>query len=114
MHILLHFSSEGNYPSKHAKEELGDDENFLEIWEYYLLSPLELAAKYAKDRNSLNPEQKDRLAWEGGWRERQLMEEGGVEPDDPILLEINKRLIISCDNFYKLHFLGFETVMWWI
>ena len=37
-----------------------------------------------------------------GWRERELMEEGGIEPDDPVLAEINKRLIIKCDNGLEL------------
>ncbi len=96
------FSSKGNYPSKHAKETIGLDENIYDIWDYYCVSPLELAAKYAKDQNSLIPHEKDRLAWEGGFRERQLIEEGGVEPDDFILAEINKRLVIKCDNGLEL------------
>ncbi len=54
-------------------------------------------------RNRLTPpDQKDRLAWKGGFRERQLIEEGGIEPDDSILAEINKRLIIKCDNGLEL------------
>jgi len=95
------FSSKGNYPSKHAKDELGDDENFFEIWLYYHVSPIELAAKYANDQESLTPLQKDRLSWEGGWRERQLIE-AKVKPDNSILSEINKPLIIACDNGMEL------------
>ena len=93
------FPSPGNHLSKDAIDNFKDRYN---LYYYYLISPLELAAKYAKDQNSLTSQEKDRLAWEGGHRERQLMEECGVLPNDPILAEINKRLSISYDNGLKL------------
>lgn len=96
------FSSKGNYPSKHAKEILGKNENMFEICDYYSDSPLELAAKYIREKNSLSPVDKDRLAWEGGFRERRLIEEGGIEPNDPVLAEINKRLTMTCNNGLEL------------
>ena len=95
------FSSKGNYPSKHAKESIGKNENIYEIWNYYHVSPLELAAKYALDQDSLTDIEKNRLAWEGGWRERHLIE-AEVDPDDWVLVEINKRRTITCNNGLEL------------
>ncbi len=97
------FLSERNYPSPHAKDNFKNSRQiFQEFWSYYRVSPLELAAKYARDQNSLYPEEKDRLAWKGGFRERQLIEDGGIAPDDPILAEFNNRLTITCDNGLEL------------
>ena len=49
------------------------------------------------DENSLSLQEKDRLVWESGHPKRQVIELG-VEPDDLILAEINKRLVIKFNN----------------
>ena len=94
------FLSKGNYPSIQAKKII--DYNLYKFWEYYRVSPLELATKYAKDQDSITLQEKDRLSWEGIFRERQIIEASGVELNDHILAEINKRLTITCDNGLKL------------
>ena len=94
------FTSKDNYPSKEAQEIIGGD--LFKFQSYYRVSPLELAAKYVKDQTSLKSKEKDRLAWEGGHRERQLMEESGIKPNDLTLAKINKRLTITFDNGLKL------------
>ena len=89
----------GNHLSQDAISYISDRYS---LHHYYFISPLELAVKYAKNQNALTAQEKDRLAWEGGHRERQLMEECGISPDDPILAEINQRLTITCDNGLNL------------
>jgi len=91
--------TQGNYPSKQAERII--NYNLYDFWDYYRVSPIELAQKYAQDRDSLSSEEKDRLAWEGGFREREVIELG-VALDDWILAEINKRLILSCNNGLEL------------
>lgn len=85
-----------NDPSPQAKDLISS--HLYGFWEFYRLSPIELAQKYAKDQDSLTPVEKDRLAWEGGFRERNVLEMGGINPDDPILAEINKYLTIMYHN----------------
>jgi len=94
------FNSKGNYPSRQAQEIIGG--NVLDFMRYYSVSPLELAAKYVQDQDSLTTEERDRLAWEGGFRERNVIELGKICLDDSILAEINKRLTIKRDNGLEL------------
>ncbi len=84
------FLSKGNHPSKEAQGIIGSD--IMKFMWYYRASPLQLAQKYAKDQNSLSAQEKDRLAWEGGFRERDVIEMKDVLFDDPILTEISNRL----------------------
>ncbi|MHA2020033.1 MAG: hypothetical protein ACTSXY_17360, partial [Promethearchaeota archaeon] len=92
-------------------KELTDDEkvfsyynlnfNFNEIknefYKYYEKSPLILAQQYIQDPDSLTEDERERLAWEGSYRERRILELK-MDPDDPILLEINKRLTVEFPN----------------
>ncbi len=89
----------GNYPSKKAEDIFYG--SLYDFWSYYRVSPIVLAQKYANDQGSLTSDEKERLAWEGGFRERAIIELG-VKADDLILAEINKRLIISCSNGIEL------------
>lgn len=94
------FYGKGNYPSKEAKEIIGSD--VIDFMQYYRVSPLELAQKYVLDQDSLTAQEKDRLAWESGFRESDIIEMGKIKPSDPVLAKINKRLTISCDNGLEL------------
>jgi len=97
---IFYGKGKGNYPSIKAQEIIGFD--FIDFMQYYRVSPLELAQKYAQDQDSLSAQEKDRLAWEGGFRERNVIEMGGIKPDDAILTEINKSLTITSDNGLEL------------
>ena len=69
----------------------------VEFFKYYSKPTLKLAQQYSENPNSLTGDEKERLAWEGGLREREILEldESKISPTDPILLEINKRLSIE-------------------
>jgi len=97
--LVAAFCSKGNYPSKEATDNIG---NILELMGYYHVSPLDLAQKYALERDSLSLEEKNRLAWEGGFRERDVIEMGGINSEDPVLAEINKRFTFTSDSGLKL------------
>ncbi|MHA1720644.1 MAG: hypothetical protein ACTSWX_11805, partial [Promethearchaeota archaeon] len=68
-----------------------------EFYKYYEKSPLILAQQYIQDPDSLTEDERERLAWEGSYRERRILELK-MDPDDPILLEINKRLTVEFPN----------------
>ena len=69
--------------------------------EYYKKSPQTLALQYSNNQNSLTEEEKERLAYEGGWKEREILELK-VPPNDPILAKITKRLTIEFPNGFKI------------
>ena len=94
------FYSKGNYPSKEAKEIIKFD--VIVLMGYYRVSPLELAQKYAQDQDSLSAQEKDRLTWESGFRERDIIEMGKIKPNDPVLVKINKHLTITSGNGLEL------------
>ncbi len=94
--IVSSYFFHSNNPSEQAYDIIwGNIDGF---WEYYRISPIELVQKYAKDQDSLTPVEKDRLAWEGGFRERNILEMGGINPNDLVLAEINKYLTIMGHN----------------
>ncbi|MHA1647952.1 MAG: leucine-rich repeat domain-containing protein [Promethearchaeota archaeon] len=68
-----------------------------DFYRYYEKSPIILAQQYAKDPKSLTVDERERLAWEGSHREREILEMK-VQSNDPILLEINKRLTLEFPN----------------
>jgi len=72
-----------------------------ELFEYYKKSPRKLALQYANDQDSLSDEERERLAYEGGWKEREIIELK-VTPNDSILAEITKRLTIEFPNGFKI------------
>ncbi|MHA1561247.1 MAG: leucine-rich repeat domain-containing protein [Promethearchaeota archaeon] len=67
--------------------------NTEEFFKYYSKPTLKLAQQYFENTNSLTEEEKERLAWEGSFRERKILEldELKIPPNDPILLRINER-----------------------
>lgn len=64
---------------------------FYSIIKYYQKTPMELAQQLIEDPNSLSDDEFDRLGWEGGYKERQLLEPH-LSLDHPILWEISQRL----------------------
>jgi len=78
-----------------------DGTRIKELYEYYKKSPLKLAEQYSYDTHWLTDDERRRLAWEGGPRERDKLEEK-LPPDDPILAEINERLSITLKNGLKI------------
>ena len=77
------------------------EEILKELIEYYKKSPRQLALQHADDQNALTDEEKERLAYEGGWKEREILELK-VPPNDSILEEITKCLIIVFPNGFKI------------
>jgi hypothetical protein len=77
------------------------EEILKELVEYYRNSPQTLALQHVNDQNSLTDEEKERLAYEGGWKERDILELK-VPPNDPILVELTKRLTIEFPNGFKI------------
>jgi hypothetical protein len=67
-------------------------QNKKEFFTYYAKSPFVLAQQYIQDPNSLTSDEKERLAWEGSFRERKILEIK-VQPNNPILCAINNRLL---------------------
>ncbi len=61
------------------------------IFNFYRKTPSTLAEQYIKDPDSLTLSEKKRLAYEGGFQERQMLEMD-LKQSDPILRQINKRL----------------------
>jgi Leucine-rich repeat (LRR) protein len=57
-------------------------------------TPMSICSRYC-NKDPLTDFKKDRLAREGGFRERQLMENADLPFDDPILTRITERLSIS-------------------
>jgi len=82
---------EGNYCNQKGESLYYDTEIF---FRYYSKPTLKLAQQYFENSNSLTEEEKERLAWGGGFRERKILEynELKIPPNDPILLRINERL----------------------
>ncbi len=65
------------------------------IIEYYRKTPMELAQQYAENPESLTKGELERLGWEGGYQERQLLESNlslGNDCPNSVLEEISKRL----------------------
>lgn len=90
----------GDDISEEAMDITGDEKLPREMEpasDYYKKSPIQLALEYSKNPNSLNVDEKERLAWEGGFREREILElgESKILTTDSILLEINKRLKVE-------------------
>jgi Leucine-rich repeat (LRR) protein len=113
------------------REQLGDIEdlefvqqNFLErappswhqahevLYEYYRYSPLELAHQYlvhnnsenfSLSQNNMSKEAIDRLRYEGGRAERQLLEKELLNPQvDPVLQAIQTRLSVTLPNGHTI------------
>ena len=61
------------------------------IFNFYRKTPSTLAEQYIKDPDSLTLSEKKRLAYEGGFQERQMLEKD-LKQSDPILRQLNKRL----------------------
>ena len=61
------------------------------IFVFYSKSPMELAQQYVENPKSLTKGELERLSWEGGYKERKLLE-SNFPPDNPVLMEISKRL----------------------
>lgn len=74
-----------------------DESNFYgPLRAFYKRHPLELAIQYAVDPHSLTDDEQERLQWEGGVQERQILENSPlITAKDPILTAIRERLNIA-------------------
>ncbi|QEE14972.1 leucine-rich repeat domain-containing protein [Promethearchaeum syntrophicum] len=79
----------------------GISENFTQLYNHYKKSPKQLAQQYVDNPKSLTKVERGRLAWEGGLREREILELK-LQPEDPTLLEINKRLSVPLKNGLRI------------
>jgi len=108
---------------KHIEETVFDDETQehinLSYWEkdpvkydelvkYYAKTPLELSQQYINNQKDSPTNQKlltkdelERLAWEAGHEERQLLE-SNLQPDDPIVKNINIRFSVEINNGFDI------------
>lgn len=68
-----------------------DPERYKVIAEFYRKTPMELTQQYIESPESLTEGELERLSWEGGYQERQLLE-SNFPPDNLLLKEISKRL----------------------
>ncbi len=75
--------------------------NLVELFDYYKKPVYQLAQQYADSPKSLTEDERRRLGWEAGHREREQLELN-LPPDDPILAEINKRLSVLLKNGLKI------------
>ncbi len=60
------------------------------VTEFYRKTPMELAQQYVENPDSLTDTELERLGWEGGYKERQMLE-STFPPDNPLLNEISQR-----------------------
>lgn len=72
--------------------------------EYYAIHPSTLAHRYAADFTSLSEEEISRLEWEGGYKEREIIENAPnlISQNDPILLAITERLQLDSKTGYTI------------
>ena len=68
---------------------------------YYEHSPLVLAQKYCNDPKSLSPDELERLAWEAGPIERELLE-SRFPPENLIIKKIVDRMKVELKNGYDI------------
>ena len=61
------------------------------IVEFYRKTPMELAQQYIESPDFLSEDELERLGWEGGYQERQLLE-SSLPADHQLLIEISQRL----------------------
>ncbi|MHA1855994.1 MAG: hypothetical protein ACTSYY_08095, partial [Promethearchaeota archaeon] len=71
------------------------------IKEFYHKTPMQLAQQYVESPHSLTSNELERLAWESGYRERELLE-SNFSPDNPVLKEISKRLTHKLSSGLKI------------
>jgi Leucine-rich repeat (LRR) protein len=72
--------------------------------EYYAISPIVLAHRYAANPQSLSSEERTRLQWEGGYEERTILETAipRISSDDLVLRAITERLQVPTQNGFSL------------
>lgn len=91
----------GKNLERHCRE---DEDRKLIV--YYKKHPSELAVAFAADPASLTEDEQERLAWEGGEKERKVLENSPLIPRDHFILkEISDRLKISVNdhNLINVH-----------
>lgn len=71
------------------------------IIEYYRKTPMELAQQYVETPEALTKNELERLGWEGGYKERQLLE-SNFSPDNPILKEISNRITHQLSSGFSI------------
>ena len=78
-----------------------DPKRYDALAEFYRKTPMELAQQYIENPESLTEGEIERLAWEGGYKERQLLE-SNFSPENPVLKEISKRLTHKLSSGFSL------------
>lgn len=103
-HIFsAHYNKSNLSPKGKKLRDLMTGESAQALIAYYKTHPLDLAAQFAADPSSLTEDEYERLAWEGGVQERQLLENSSeVAQNHPILKAINQRLQIMLKNDQEL------------
>ena len=81
---------------------LFESRKYGKIFQYYQKSPPILAQQYINDSKSLTVDEIERLSYEAGHTEKKILEIS-THPDDPILAQINDRLVLELPSGYKLH-----------
>ena len=77
-------------------------DNINELFNYYQKSPSTLAQQYITNPKSLTYDEKERLSYEAGYLEKEILELK-VHPDDPILNQITERLAVEISNGFKYY-----------
>ncbi|MHA1719360.1 MAG: hypothetical protein ACTSWX_00680, partial [Promethearchaeota archaeon] len=72
-----------------------------EAKKFYQKSSHDLAQQYVSDRESLNEDEIERLVWEADLDDRKLLE-NNVSKNDPVIIEISKRLKIPLNSNFSL------------
>ena len=85
---------------EHCFQRKYNPNSLFKILSYYRLTPRELAQIYIK-HHFLAPAAKERLIYEAGYEERQLLE-NNLALNSPLLLEIEEKHQIDLDSNYSL------------
>lgn len=88
------------YYDKDYQEELVE-RDLKPLAKYYEKSVIVLANKYCKDPKSLSPDELERLTWEAGQIERELLE-SRFPPENIVIRNINSRMKVELRNGYKI------------
>jgi Leucine-rich repeat (LRR) protein len=88
-------------PKNYQFSEIGlgiiNSDDIEAVHKYYNQSPFELAKNFIEGYK-ISDEEINRLIHEGGYEERQLLENNNISGDNPILEGISKRLTIKTDD----------------
>ena len=82
-------------------EMIKDPKKYDAIVKFYSKTTIELAQQYIENLDSLSDGELERLGWEGGYQERQLLE-SNISLDNPLLKQISKRLTLQLPSGFSI------------